>query len=92
MFTLELNLKQTPAPLMVQKKSAEAAKADYQRLVDALKSGNHSVIELSCDQMPDKQVTVLTSELVAVQIYEKAGTASASGKPPGFFAVLGEPK
>lgn len=89
MFTLELNLKQTPAPLMIQKKSSEDAQADYHRLTEALKTGNTTVIELTCDQVPEKRVSVLVNEIAAVQIYEKAGTASASGKPPGFFALVG---
>ncbi|MEM0980001.1 MAG: hypothetical protein AAGH78_06980 [Cyanobacteria bacterium P01_H01_bin.58] len=90
MFTLELNLKQTPAPLMIQKKSSEDAQADYQRLTEALKSGNTTVVELSCDQVPEKRVSVLVNEIAAVQIYEKTGTTSASGKPPGFFALMGD--
>jgi hypothetical protein len=90
MYTLELNLKHSPLPLMIQKESLEAAQADYRRITEALSNGNAVVIELSCDQIPNKHVNVLVSELAAVQMYEKSGTASASGKPPGFFAMVGE--
>ncbi len=90
MYTLELNLKHSPLPIAVQKQELEAAQADYNRLTDALKSGTTVVLELTCDQIPGKAITVLTSEVAAVQIYEKSGTASASGKPPGFFALMGE--
>ena len=90
MHTIELNLKQSPLPLSVQKKSAEDAQADYQRVMDALKTGNAVVLELTCDQVPDKRISVLANEVAAVQMYEKSGTASASGKPPGFFSLVGE--
>ncbi|MDA0865231.1 MAG: hypothetical protein O2890_02215 [Cyanobacteria bacterium] len=89
MYTLELNLKHSPLPIAVQKQELDAAQADYNRLIEALKSGSAVVLELTCDQIPGKSVTVLTSEVAAVQIYEKSGTASASGKPPGFFALMG---
>ncbi|MEM9005667.1 MAG: hypothetical protein AAGE59_19355 [Cyanobacteria bacterium P01_F01_bin.86] len=89
MYTLELNLKQSPLPLTVQKKELEEAKTDYQRVQDALKTGNAVVIELTCDQIPDKHISVLANEIAAVQLYEKSGTASASGKPPGFFSLVG---
>lgn len=91
MYTLELNLKQSPLPLAVQKKSLEEAQADYQRIVEALNTGNSVVFELTCDQVPNKHISLLASEVAAVQIYEKSGTASASGKPPGFFSLLGDP-
>lgn len=90
MHTLELNLKQSPLPLVIQKQSLEEAQADYQRVTDALNTGNVTVLELTCDQVPDKRVSLLVSEIAAVQIYEKSGTTSASGKPPGFFSLLSE--
>ncbi|MGD1939994.1 MAG: hypothetical protein ACFB0G_01655 [Leptolyngbyaceae cyanobacterium] len=87
MYTLELNLKHSPLPLMVQKETLEAVQADYKKVIDALSSGNAVVLELTCEQVTDKHLTVLVSEIAAVQFYEKSGTASASGKPPGFFAM-----
>lgn len=90
MYTLEVNLKHSPLPLMIQKESLDAVKAEYQKITEALKSGNTVAVELTCDQVPEKHITVLGSEIAAVQFYEKSGTASASGKPPGFFALMGE--
>lgn len=90
MFTVELNLKHSPAPVSIQKKSSEEAEADYQRITEALNSGNTVMIELACEQIPNKRVSILLSEVAAVQIYEKSGTTSASGKPPGFFSLVGE--
>ncbi|MDB9525536.1 hypothetical protein PN498_06020 [Oscillatoria sp. CS-180] len=90
MHTLEVNLKHSPLPIMVQKETLEGAQAEYQKITEALKGGNTVTLELTCDQVPDKHVSVLVSEVAAVQFYEKSGTASASGKPPGFFALMGE--
>jgi len=91
MYTLELNLKHSPLPLMVQKETLEAAQADYQKVLSALQGGNTVVLELTCDQVPNKHISILVSEIAAVQLYEKSGTASASGRPPGFFSLAGEP-
>jgi hypothetical protein len=90
MYTLELNLKHSPLPLMIQKESLEAAQEDYRRITEEIQSGKTALLELTCDQVPDKRISVLLSEVAAVQVYEKSGTTSASGKPPGFFAMLGE--
>jgi hypothetical protein len=89
MHTLELNLKNSPLPLMIQKEEKEAAQAEYQKVLDALKGGNTVLLEITCDQVPDKHISVLVSEIAAVQFYEKTSTTSASGKPPGFFALVG---
>lgn len=90
MHTLELNLKHSPLPLMIQKENKEDAQADYQKVIEALKDGNTVMLEITCDQVPDKHVSILVSEIAAVQLYEKSGTTSASGKPPGFFALVGD--
>lgn len=90
MFTVELTLKHTALPLSIQKKSQEEAEAAYQTAVDALRTGSSAFIELTCDQQPHKRITVLASELAAVQMFEKSGTATASGRPPGFFALTAE--
>jgi predicted kinase len=90
MFTIELTLKHTAMPLSVQKKEKEAADALYSSLVNELRSGGSPLIELTCDQQPHKKIAVLASELAAVQIFEKTSTATASGRPPGFFALSAE--
>ena len=90
MHTLELNLKHSPLPLMLQKETLEAAQADYQKVVEALKGGDTVLLELTCEQVPNKHISVLVNEIAAVQIYEKSSTTSASGRPPGFFSLVGE--
>ena len=86
MYTLELNLKQSPLPLSVQKKTLEAAQADYDRAIAALKGEGEALLEFTCEQVPEKRISCLSSEVAAVQLYEKSAS-SASGKPPGFFGL-----
>ncbi len=40
-------------------------------------------LELTCEKVEDKRITVLVSEIIAVQIYEKT-SSSGSSKRPGF--------
>ncbi|HIK46074.1 MAG TPA: hypothetical protein IGR64_14505 [Leptolyngbyaceae cyanobacterium M65_K2018_010] len=87
MFTIELTLKHTPVPLSVQKKEQEAADGLYTSIVGELRSGSDKLLELTCDQQPGKKISVLASEIASVQIFEKTSTATASGRPPGFFAL-----
>jgi hypothetical protein len=86
MYIIELTLKNTPMPLSVQRKSVEDAEAVYQEVMAAIRSGSSQLLELTCDRQPDKKLAVLSSEICAVQVYEKSSTA-ASGKAPGFFSV-----
>jgi hypothetical protein len=90
MFTVELTLKNTALPLSVQKKEAEEAEKLYAALSAAIRSGSSELMELTCDQQPHKKINVLPSELAAVQMFEKTSTATASGRPPGFFALSSE--
>ena len=93
MYIVELALKNSPMPLSVQKEEKAAADAAYSQALDAIKSGNPVMIELSCDKMTDKKVAVAVSELAAVQVYEKSGGGGAGGRAPGFFALAeGEDK
>jgi hypothetical protein len=87
MYILEITLKGTPASLMVQKKEEADATAAYQQVVTAIKSPTSShLIELTCDHQTDKKLSVLASEICAVQVYEKTA-GGTSGRTPGFFAV-----
>ena len=45
--------------------------------------GQPSLLELTCDQVEDKKVTVLLAEVLAVQMYEKTALGG-SIKRPGF--------
>ncbi|WP_088890763.1 hypothetical protein [Leptolyngbya ohadii] len=87
MFIVDVALKNNPAPVSVQRKSEDDAKALYQQIVGAIQSGNPATVELSCEQQAGKTVCVLVSEIAAVQMAEKSGSATSSGRPPGFFAL-----
>lgn len=90
MYIVELALKHTALPLTVQKQDKEAAEAAYKEVLSALSSGDPVTLELTCDKVTDKKVAIAVSELAAVQIYEKSGSAGASGRAPGFFALASE--
>tara|TARA_E500000081_G_scaffold39465_1_gene43011 strand:- start:67 stop:291 length:225 start_codon:yes stop_codon:yes gene_type:complete len=69
-------------PLVVQRKEHGDAKRLYSEVIDSIKNGNQRLLELSCEKVEDKRITVLVSEITAVQIYEK--TSSSTSKRPGF--------
>lgn len=85
MYIIELSLKTTPMPLSVQRKTDEDAEAAYKQVMEAMRSGSTQLLELTCDRQPEKKVAVVSSEICAVQVYEKSSTP-ASGKAPGFFS------
>jgi hypothetical protein len=87
MFIIDLALKNTPSMLSVQRKSMEDAKVIYQQVLDAIGTGNPVVMELTCEQQPEKVIGILVSEISAVQMSEKSTTGAASGRAPGFFAL-----
>ncbi|MBD2090996.1 hypothetical protein H6F67_14160 [Microcoleus sp. FACHB-1515] len=87
MFIIDLALKNTPSSLSVQRKTLEDAKAVYQQVLDAIRDGNPTVLEITCEQQPEKTIGILVSEISAVQMSEKSSTGAASGRPPGFFAI-----
>lgn len=91
MYIIDIALKNTPSMLSVQRKTAEDAEALYQEISGALKEGRQTFLELTCDKQPDKKVGVLVSEISAVQVSEKSGPGTTSGRPPGFFALNPEP-
>ena len=83
MYCIELTIKLSPLPLIVQRKDHEDAKRLYSEVIDAMHKGNQRLIELTCEKVEDKKITVLVSEIIAVQIYEKT-SSSGSTKRPGF--------
>ena len=85
MYVIELILRSTPTLISVQRKTVEEAEAVYQQVLAAM-NGSGGKIELTCERQPEKKVTVLTSEINALQMYEKSGTPS-SGKAPGFVGM-----
>jgi hypothetical protein len=82
-FVIELSLKLSPMPVAVQRKEQSAADAVYQQVKQAMESGQPRLLELTCEKEESKRVTLLTSEVVAVQTYEKSAIGGGS-KRPGF--------
>ena len=82
MYCIELTIKLSPMPLIVQRKEHGEAQSLYSEVVDSIQKGNQRLLEITCEKLEDKKITVLVSEISAVQIYEK--TNSSSSKRPGF--------
>ncbi len=82
MYSIELTIKFSPVPLIVQRKEHTDAQRLYSEVVDSIQKGNKTLLELTCQKVEDKKITVLVSEISAVQIYEK--TNSSTSKRPGF--------
>ena len=82
MYCIELTIKLSPMPLVVQRKEHGDAQRLYSEVIDAIQKSNQRLLELTCEKVEDKRITVLVSEVSAVQIYEK--TSSNTSKRPGF--------
>ena len=85
MYSLEISLRYSPFPLSIQKKKYEDVKKIYNEIKDFMSEHNENskLIELSCEKVQDKLITVLAKEVISVQIYEKSSVAGGS-KRPGF--------
>ena len=83
MYSIELTIKLSALPLIVQRKEHGDAKRLYSEVIDTMQKGNPRLLELTCEKVEDKKITVLVSEIIAVQIYEKT-SSSGSSKRPGF--------
>ena len=83
MHVVELSLRLTPMPIAVQRKEQEAALALYREVRQAIESGHPKVLELHCEKDEHKHISLLTSEIVAVQTYEKSA-GGGGGRRPGF--------
>ncbi|MCP9772521.1 hypothetical protein KBY66_07755 [Synechococcus sp. Tobar12-5m-g] len=84
MYVVELSLKLSPMPVSVQRKELSDAQALYAEIKTALETGQPRVLELSCEKAEEKRVSLLSSELVALQIYEKSAAGGGGSKRPGF--------
>ena len=82
-YVIELTLRMSPVPVSVQRKEQADADALYQQIRQALENGQPRLLELTCEKVEGKKVTLLVSEVLAVQLYEKA-SASGGSKRPGF--------
>ena len=87
MFTIDLILKNTPFPLSLQRKALEDAESVYKQILEAMRSGSPDIVELTCDRQTEKKVAIRASEISGVQMSQKASTAAAGGRAPGFFAL-----
>ena len=83
MYSIEITVKLIPLPFIVQRKEQGEAQRLYREVIDAIQKGNQRFLELTCEKVEDKKITVLVSEIVAVQMYEKTSSSSSS-KRPGF--------
>lgn len=83
MYVIELALRMSPVPISVHRKEQADAESLYQQIRQALEQGQPRMLELTCEKMEDKKVTMLISEVLAVQLYEKTAGAGGS-KRPGF--------
>ena len=83
MYVIELALRMSPVPVSVQRKEHNDAEALYQQIRQSLESGQPRMLELTCEKVEGKKVTLLISEILAVQLYEKA-SATGGSKRPGF--------
>ena len=85
MYSLELSLRYSPFTLSIQKRELE----DVKRIFDEIKNSmdetleTSNLIELRCDKVQDKLITVRAKEIISVQIYEKSSIAGGA-KRPGF--------
>ena len=85
MYSLDISLRYSPFPLSIQKKAYQDVKRIYDEIKDFMNENNQNsnLIELSCEKVKDKSITVLAKEIISVQIYEKSSVAGGS-KRPGF--------
>lgn len=70
-------------PIAVQRKEQSAAQDLYNQIKQAMESGQPRLLELNCEKEESKRISLLTSEVVAVQTYEKSSLGGGS-KRPGF--------
>tara|TARA_B100000900_G_scaffold405600_1_gene415429 strand:- start:175 stop:444 length:270 start_codon:yes stop_codon:yes gene_type:complete len=85
MYSLEISLRYSPFPLSIQKKDYDDVKRTYDEIKDFMTGNNQNstLIELKCEKVQDKLISVLAKEVISVQIYEKSAVAGGS-KRPGF--------
>jgi hypothetical protein len=76
-------MKLSPMPVAVQRKEQSSAQDLYNQIKQAMESGQPRLLELTCEKEESKRISLLTSEVVAVQTYEKSSLGGGS-KRPGF--------
>ena len=83
MYVIELSMRMSPVPVSVQRKEHGDAEALYQQIRQSIDQGQPRLMELTCEKVEGKKATFLISEVLAVQLYEKA-SATGGSKRPGF--------
>ncbi len=66
MYSIDITLKLSPIPISVQRKEEAAADALYQTIINAMRSPNPELLELTCEKQTDKKVAVLSDQISAV--------------------------
>lgn len=89
MITIDLIVRYLPVPLSIEKKEETEAQALYQQILEAIKSPETQIIELTCDRQTEKKIAVVSDQVSGVVISQKDGS-NTTGKVPGFFAAIGE--
>ena len=85
MYSLELSLRYSPFPLSIQRKEYDDVIRIYDQIKNSMKENdnNSNLIELKCEKVQDKIISVRVNDVTSVQIYEKSSVAGGS-KRPGF--------
>ena len=83
MYVVEVALRMSSMNVSVQRKEHEDAESVYQSICMAIQEGQPKVVELKCEKIEGKKLTILSNEVLAVQLYEKA-SATGGSKRPGF--------
>ena len=83
MYVIELSMRMSPVPVSVQRKEHGDAEALYQQIRQSIEQEQPRLMELTCEKVEGKKATFLISEVLAVQLYEKA-SATGGSKRPGF--------
>ncbi len=79
MYTVEIILKNNPIALSVQRKDQENAESLYREIANAIAEGSPKTLELTCEKQEGKKVSVITTEITAVQVSEKSGASANMG-------------
>ena len=79
MYTVEIILKNNPIALSVQRKEQDNAESLYREIANAIAEGSPKTLELTCEKQEGKKVSVITSEITAVQVSEKSGASANMG-------------
>ena len=89
MITINLLVRYIPTPISVEKEEESAAQALYNEILEAMKSSESKIVELTCDKQTDKKIAVISDHITGVVLSQKDG-ANTGGKVPGFFAAIND--